>query len=171
MKLYETNKQLEELVMQLRPDEETGEMPENTDEIIEQIKNLQATKEEILNWIAREVLNARADHAAIKAEEERLHRTRQAKESLINRLISILDYECAGQNTDFGVCKLTHRKTTKTEVTDAEAAVNFLQRTGHDDALKYTEPEVNRTVAKDLIRHGVPVPGVELVDGISVSLR
>ena len=171
MKLYETNKMIEDLVLQLKPDEDTGELPENSDEIIEQINNLNADKEEILNWIAKEVLNIRANFVAIKAEEERLSKFRKGQEKLAERLVNILDYECAGQNTDFGIAKLTHRKTTKTEVTDASAAIEFLQRTGHDDALKYSEPTVDKTAVKALVKRGVPVPGVALVDGISVNLK
>ena len=40
MKLYEVNQQLEDLILQLEPDPETGEIPANEDEIIEQINAL-----------------------------------------------------------------------------------------------------------------------------------
>lgn len=170
MKLYKTNQMIEELVAALQPDPETGELPENTDELIEQINNLQADKDEILNWMAKEVLNIRANFAGIKAEQERLMKYRKGQENLEKRLVAILDYECAGQNTDFGIAKLSHRKTQKTDVTDPDAAISFLQQTGHDDMLKYKKPDVDKIAVKGLIKRGVPVPGVELVDSISVSL-
>ena len=37
MKLYEVNQQIEDLMVQLEPDPETGEIPANEDELIEQI--------------------------------------------------------------------------------------------------------------------------------------
>ena len=37
MKLYEVDQQLEDLILQLEPDPETGEIPANEDEIIAQI--------------------------------------------------------------------------------------------------------------------------------------
>ena len=169
-KLYETNKQMDDLLLQLKPDEETGELPENTDEIIEQINALQADKDEILNWMAKEVLNIRANFAGIKAEQERLAKYRKSQEALADRLVAILDYECAGQNTDFGIAKLTHRKSQRTDVTDPDMAIAYLQQHGHDDMLKYKKPDVDKTAVKGLIKRGVPVPGVELVDSISVSL-
>ena len=37
MKLYEVNRQIEDLLYQLEPDPETGEIPANEEEIIDQI--------------------------------------------------------------------------------------------------------------------------------------
>ena len=169
-KLYETNKQMEEILLQLKPDEETGEMPENTDELIEQINALQADKEEILQWIAKEVLNIRANYAGIKAEQERLMKYRKGQENLEKRLVAILDYECAGQNTDFGIAKLNHRQSQRTNITEPDKCISYLQQHGHDDALKYNAPDVIKDKVKALIKRGIPVPGAEIVNNVSVSL-
>lgn len=171
MKLYEIDNQIEELTASLQPDEETGELPNNTDEIIEQINALQADRNDILNWIAKKVLNIRADIAGAKAEEDRISKYRKGQEKVANRLISILDYECAGQNRDLGIAKLTHRKTQKTDVTDPDKCIAFLETNGHTDALKYKKPDVDKMVVKALIKQGIDVPGAELKDNISVSLR
>ena len=171
MKLYETNIQIAALIEQLQPDPETGEIPANTDDVIEQLHGLEAERGEILKWIAKEVLNARAEAAAVKAEEERLYKVRKGKEDLAERLIGILDRECAGQNTDLGIAKLTYRRTARTEIINAPAAVEFLESSGHDDVLKYSEPAIDKTKAKTLIKSGVQIPGVKIVEGVSMSLK
>jgi len=171
MKLYQTNQALNELLSQIQPDPETGELPDNTDELIEQINALQADKADILKWIAQEILNIRAEIPGIKAEEDRLYKYRKNKEDVIERLINILDRECGGENADFGIAKLSHRTTTSTDVTDPDKAIEFLESSGHDDALKYKKPDVDRLKVKQLIKQGINVPGAELKNKISVSLR
>lgn len=171
MKLYETNKQIDDLLQALQPDPETGEMPENTDEIIAQLESLEAEKSDILRWLAESCLNIRANLAAIKAEEDRLYKLRKNQERVAERLIDILDREC-GEPTDFGIAKLTYRKTVKADVVDPDQAIEFLQASGYDDILKYTAPAVDKTKVRLLIqKQGVDVPGVEIISGVSVSLK
>lgn len=171
MKLYETNIQIAALIEQLQPDPETGEIPANTDDVIEQLHGLEAERGEIIQWIAKEALNARAECAAIKAEEDRLCAVRKSKEKLTERLIGILDRECGGENTDLGIAKLQHRKTQKTEITDQEEAVIWLEESGYDEAIRYALPTVDKTEIKALFKQGIKVPGTEIVDSVSVSLR
>ena len=56
MKLYEVNQQIEDLMVQLEPDPETGEIPANEDELIEQINALAMKREDILQYLAKLVL-------------------------------------------------------------------------------------------------------------------
>ncbi len=170
MKLYQTNQMIEELINSLQPDPETGELPDNTDEIIKQLNGLEAEREDILKWIVESCLNLRGEIAGIKAEEERLYKIRKHNEAVADRLIRVLDHEC-GENKDFGIAKLTYRKTTKTDIFDPEKAVNYLQSSGYDDALKYAPPAIDRAAVKKLIKSGVAVPGAELVNSVSVTLR
>ena len=72
MKLYEVNQQLEDLILQLEPDPETGEIPANEDEIIAQINALAMKREDILQYLAKLTLNCRAEIMALKMEEDRL---------------------------------------------------------------------------------------------------
>ena len=72
MKLYEVNQQLEDLILQLEPDPETGEIPANEDEIIAQINALAMKREDILQYLAKLILNIRASVTGMKAEEDRL---------------------------------------------------------------------------------------------------
>ena len=69
MKLYEIDKQIEALTKQLEPNPETGETPENEEEILEKIHRLAARREDTLQDVAKMVLNCRAEAAALKTEE------------------------------------------------------------------------------------------------------
>ncbi len=53
LKLYEVNQQLEELLIQLEPDPETGEVPANEEEILEKINTLALKREDILQYLAK----------------------------------------------------------------------------------------------------------------------
>ena len=72
MKLYEVNQQIEDLMVQLEPDPETGEIPANEDDLVEQINALAMKREDILQYLAKLVLNTKASVQALKAEEKRL---------------------------------------------------------------------------------------------------
>ena len=95
MKLYEINHQLEELLLALEPDPETGETQADEDEIINQVHSLAMERMDILRYLAKLVLNNRADVAALKQEEKRLQTRRRQMESHQSRLIALLDREVA----------------------------------------------------------------------------
>lgn len=171
MKLYEVNAQIEALLEQLEPDPETGEIPSNEDEIIAQINALAMKREDILEYLAKLALDAKATVQAMKAEEKRLHDRRQRMESKQEHLISILDRECGGQKTDLGVATLCYRKSTRVEVSDEKAAIEWLKKTGHDDCYRQPDPEISKLYVGKLLDAGEQVPGVERVTGISCYLR
>ena len=171
MKLYEVNAQIEALLEQLEPDPETGEIPSNEDEIIAQINALAMKREDILEYLAKLALDAKATVQAMKAEEKRLHDRRQRMESKQEHLISILDRECGGQKTDLGVATLCYRKSTRVEVSDEKAAIEWLKKTGHDDCYRQPDPEISKLYVGKLLDAGKQVPGVERVTGISCYLR
>ena len=118
MKLYEINNAIAELTDQLDFDPETGEIGENFDDVMEQIAALNMERQSVLEWIAKVVLNTRAEAAMLKAEEQRLKARRDALSRKEDRLMQILDRECGGETTDLGVATLSYRKTSKVEVTD-----------------------------------------------------
>ena len=68
MKLYEVNQQIEDLLTQLEPDPETGEIPANEDEIIAQINALALKREDILQYLAKLALNTKATVQSMKVE-------------------------------------------------------------------------------------------------------
>ena len=171
MKLYEVNQQIEDLMVQLEPDPETGEIPANEDELIEQINALAMKREDILQYLAKLVLNTKASVQALKAEEKRLNDRRKRMENKQDRLIAILDRECGGQKTDLGVATLCYRKTSHVEITDKGAALFWLKESGHEDCYRIPEPEISKLYVGRLLDAGEKIDGVERVTGTSCYLK
>ena len=71
MKLYEINAEILRLTDAIEFDEETGEILGDADELFTQIQSLQMEKKSILEYLAKLVLNIRAEAAAAKTEEQR----------------------------------------------------------------------------------------------------
>lgn len=171
MKLYEINSEIAALLIQLEPDPETGEIPSNEDEIIARINALAMRREDILQYLAKLTLNCRAESDALKTEEARLKKRRDALDAKEERLLKILDRECNGETTDLGVATLSYRKTSKVEVTDETKAVTWLKRHKFMDAIKVVAPTVYKTEVRKLLSAGQKVPGCKVVDDRSCSLK
>ena len=169
MKLYEINEKIEHLTEQFEIDEETGEILCDADALFEAIGNLQMEKQSILEYLAKVVLNYRADEAALKEEEARLKNRRSVLAHKIDRIMKVLDRECGGEKTDLGVATFCYRKTAKLEVTDPGAAVDWLAKNKFDSCLRIVPPEVAKTEVKKLITKGQDVPGCTIVEDYSCS--
>lgn len=164
MRLYKINEQMRALFDQL----EDGAAP---DDIIAQIEALDMQRDEVLRWVAKEALNARADADALKAEEQRLKQRREAAEAKRQRLIDVLARECAGQRTDLGVATVCFRASPRVEISDPGQALKWLEDHGRDDAVKYLAPEISKTALRDIIKGGEIVPGAQMVSDTSCYLR
>lgn len=100
MKLYEINAEILRLTDQIDFDPETGEILCDIDAIEAEIHALQMEKRSILAWLAKLVLNTRAEAAAIKTEESRLKSRRERLEKKDARLMSIIDTEGGTSHMD-----------------------------------------------------------------------
>lgn len=171
MKLYEINEAVETLLAALMVDPETGEVPADADEVIEQLDALAMEKRAVLEYLAKVVLNLRADQAAVKAEEARLKERRERMERREASVMAILDRECAGEKTDLGVATVSYRASEATEITSEADARTWLMSEGYDDCLKYAEPAINKAALKKLIKSGVSVPGACVTVHNNCSLK
>ena len=79
MKLYEVNAAIMRAIDIL--DEEGGEINDTTIQVMEELDALQMERDRILEYLAKAALNVRYEATAIKAEEERLTKRRQALEN------------------------------------------------------------------------------------------
>ena len=104
MKLYEVNQAIEG-IFELLVDPETGELLPD-ENLLEQLDALQLERSRILEYLAKLVLNTRSQMTALKEEEKRLKERRASLERKDERLMAILDRECAGQKTDCGVATI-----------------------------------------------------------------
>ncbi len=163
MKLYEVNEQLEELLSQLEPDPETGEIPANEEEVLAQIQTLAMKREDILQYLAKLALAAKASSQTIRAEEARLKERRTRMDKKQDQLISILDRECGGEKTDLGIATLCYGKTSRIEIQDDEAAFEWLQKKGYTECYRIPKPEIYKANVGKLLDSGNEVPGVKRV--------
>lgn len=172
MKLYEVNQAIEEAFSRLDFDPETGEIGENVDdEVWAELDTLQMERVRILEYVAKIVLNTRAEAAMVKSEEERLKARRGALERKEEQLLHILDRECAGEKTNLGIATFSYRKSEKVEISDSVTAVAWLKENGHEDCYRTPAPEVSKSEVKKLLKTGQKVPGAALVQHNNYSLR
>lgn len=171
MKLYEINSEIEAILSLLEPDPETGEVLNDDDTVWEKLQQLQVERKRILEYLAKTVLDTRASAAMLKAEEQRLKKRRAAFELKEARLMAILDRECAGQKTDCGVATVGYRKTSRVEISDNDSAVKWLDENGYSGFYKIPEPEISKSEIKKILAAGTEIPGVQLVQALSCSLR
>ena len=171
MKLYEINEEILRLTDQIVIDEETGEILCDLDAIYAGIDALQMERHSILEYLAKLTLNLRSEAAAVKAEEARLRDRRTRLEKKEARLMQILDRECAGEKTDLGVATFQYRRTSRVEVTDSEKAVAWLKRRKLTDCFRVPAPEVAKAEVKKLLTAGTKVPGCDVVEDRSYSLK
>ena len=171
MKLYEVDSEILRLLCLLEPDPETGEIPENEEQLLTELNGLQMEREHILEYLAKVVLNNRAEQAMLKIEEARLYERRKKLEAKEDRLMRVLDRECDGKNTNLGIATFRYRATTKIEMADRAKAVNWLRRHKYKDAIRVMEPEVDKTVVRQLLKNGAKIPGLALLQSQSCSLK
>ena len=126
---------------------------------------------DILQYLAKVVLDTRADVSALKAEEKRLRERRAALERRDENLMDILDRECDGEKTDCGVATICYRKTTKVDIEDNTTAMDWLIKNGYMDFIRYAEPEISKNDVKKLLSSGSEIPGAALVQDMSCSLK
>ena len=171
MKLYEINAEILRLTDQIDFGPETGEILCDIEAIEAEIRALQMEKKSILTWLAKLVLNTRAEAAAIKAEASRLKGRRERLEKKDTRLMSIIDRECAGEKTDLGIATVSYRKSDPLEITNEAAALKWLQENNHPECIKIADPEVRKAEVKALVKKGTDVPGTVLVQKNNCSLK
>ena len=171
MKLYEVNQTIEDLFRLLEPDPETGEIPANEEEILARIDALEMDRKDILQYLAKLILNIRAALKAMKAEEERLKARRKVSENKEEHLMSILDRECGGEKTDLGIATLYYRRTSHVEIEDEEAVIQWAIENNHPECYRIPKPEISKTYVGKLLDAGVEIPGAMRVDGRSCWLK
>lgn len=171
MKLYEINQMIMQVIDQF-VDTETGEILGDAEQMQEYLDGLEMEKQSILEYLAKQVLNYRSEQEALRMEEKRLSERRARLEAHVERLLCVLDRECAGEKRDLGIATVNYRKSTGTVVDDMEAAIRWLEDQGHDECIKYTTPALRRDVAKKLItKEGLNIPGIRLEEHKNMSLK
>ena len=158
MKLYEVNHQIADLIDALAPDPETGEIPADEDEILEQIRALGMKRMEILQDLAKLVLNTRASVQSMKAEEKRLKEQNELTDAVEEAEKNYQDYLNRRAELDDRVPDEEARKAeigslteevARLETEDAETAKTMEVLEKEDEDLAFRE-EKDREYRRDL---------------------
>lgn len=161
MKLYEINAALEALV-----DPETGELMD-----YDAFEALNLAREEKIEGMALWYKDMVAEARAIKEETDTLTARRRALENRADRLKSYLDYQLGGEKFQTARCSLTYRKTSSLQVEDGEKLAQWCEDNGHEDCVRYREPEISKSAVAALIMSGVSVPYASIQEGRSLGVK
>ena len=76
------------------------------------------------------------------------------------------------KKVDKPLAKLTIRQNAESvEVADEKNFIEWAQSHDHDDLLRYSMPDINKTAIKDAIRSGAEIPGAQLVRTKSLIIK
>lgn len=159
--LYEIDRQIMALV-----DPETGEIMDGA-----AFDQLQMAREDKLEGIACFIKNNDAQAAAIRAEEKALAARRKVLENQTQRLKTYLSEALAGEKFQTAKVSVTFRRTSSVELVEPALAIAWAQTNGYNGLVKYKAPEIGRDDLGKLLRSGIEVPGVALVEGLSMGVK
>ena len=166
MKLYEIANEYLALVEAI----ENEELPE--DAIADTLEAITAEIEDKADNIACLMKTLNAEALAIREEEKKLAKRRQAKERVAERCKEYLSYML--QKVGIGSMettrnKITFRKSEAVEV-DEEAFINWAM-TNRDDLLTYSAPTANKTEIKKALKDGVEIVGAVLRVNQNIQIK
>lgn len=156
-RLYEISTEINSLF-----DEETGEIID-----IEKVEQLQMEQERILEYLALEVKNCKADALAYKNEKDNFAVRQKHAE---NRAAGIERYIASclnGQAFKTDKIDVRFRKSTTVEV-NLETLMQF---DDCDSYLKFSDPTPDKTRIKEAIMLGEKIPGCALVDRQNIQIK
>ena len=159
--LYEIDRQILALV-----DPETGEITDGA-----AFDQLQMAREDKLEGIACYIKNTVAEAAAIKAEENVLAARRKVLENRVERLKTYLSDALGGETFQTARVSVTFRRSSRVEVAEPALAIAWAQSNGYNGLVKYKAPEIGKDDLGKLLRSGMDIPGVELVESLSMGVK
>jgi hypothetical protein len=161
MTLYDIDKKMLSLI-----DEETGELLD-----FEAFERLQMERDQKIENMALWYKDLCAEAKAIKDEIAILTERKKAAENKAERLRKYIEFALNGNPYKSSKCAVSFRKTSSLEVVDDLKLIEWAEQSGHDDCLKYTEPEIKKKAVTDLIKSGVEVPFAQIVNGQSLVVK
>ena len=148
-------------------DTETGEILD-----IDRLEALNMERDNKIEGVALYVKQLQAEADAIKAEEKALAQRRKSKENLLTGYADWLKNVLSGQSFETAKVALGFRKSTACEVTGCELdLIEFLEKSGYDDCVKYGSPEIIKSKITKLLKDGVEIPGAVLVEKSNLQIK
>lgn len=154
--IYQINSEIQRF-LEDHVDPETGEILG-----FEGLEQLSLRREEILEGLMLTVKNCRAEAEAVKAEKLALAERQSKLENTVEKLKQFLTDELHGQKFKTAKVECSFRKSESTEITDIRLIpVNYLVYT----------PEPRKGEIKAAIKAGKNVPGVKIVEKLSIAIK
>lgn len=148
-------------------DVETGEIID-----VERLEALNIERDAKIEGVALYVKQLQAEADAIKAEEKALAERRKKKENLLTGYAEWLRNVLSGQSFETSKVALGFRKSTALEMTGCELdIIEFLEKSGFDDCVKYGAPEISKSKITKLLKDGVKIPGAVLVERSNLQIK
>ena len=160
MTLYEIDNAMMSLI-----DNETGEIVD-----YEQYEALIMSKEEKIDNTAKWIIELEAEAKMVKERADELTKRAQSAKKKAERLKEFLQEYLAGEKRKTADYTIGYRRTEAVEITDEDRAIAWLMEYG-EDALTYQQPKISKTAVKEILKSGKEIPGAELVERQSMSVR
>jgi hypothetical protein len=161
MNLYEIDAAITALV-----DPETGEISD-----FEKLEELNMARDQKIENVACWYKNLAAEAKAIRDEEKALAERRQSTERKAESLKQYLAYALQGEKFQTPKCAVSFRHTTSVQISDLDALVEWAERNGRRDYLKYAAPAPDKTEIGKSLKLGIEIPGVELAKNLSIGVK
>lgn len=161
MTIREIDERLLDLV-----DPETGEIAD-----VAAFESLQMERSAKVEGMALWVLQLKDDAETLAAEIERLQGRKRAAENRAASLKSYLFYILNGEKYKTPLVSVSYRNSTAVNVVDKTAVIDWAEATGHDEVMRYAEPEISKAEIKKLIESGVEVKGATIEQNVSTIVR
>lgn len=153
MNLFEIEREIMSCV-----DMETGEIIDT-----EKLDQLAMERDKKIENVACWIKNLSAEAAALKEQKQVFADRQKAAEGKMESLKKYLASYLNGQKFSTEKIAISFRKTSSVNVTDMTLVP--------EEYLKYAEPTINKTAVKDAIKAGLVVPGAEITEGQSISIK
>lgn len=129
---------------------------------------LMMQRNEKIENVALWIKNLVAEAKAIKEEEDRLRKRRQAAETKIENLKGYLDHALQGAKFETARCAISNRKS-KSIATDPDFVAWAIAN--RDDLLLFKAPEPCKTAIKEALACGEKLPHVEVRETNNIIIK
>ena len=147
--IYRLDEQIERAIASAY-DHDTGELLISEEEMFQQIENIKADFDTLIDSIASDVKNLKAEAADVKDEKMRLAKRQMHLEARAERAKRLLAYLLHGEKWKNGRHNVTYRKSEELVIDDDFVEWALLNAPG----LLKLEPEVRKTDVRNAIKRG-----------------
>ena len=162
--IYEIDNSIKQLLEEVDP--ETGELVVDTDAL----DALMMEREKKIENVACHIKNLTASASSMKAEEQAIAKRRQAIERQAENLKGYVRDVLHGEKFQTARCDVSFRKSPPSVEID-DTFIDWAQKSGNDNLLRYKLPEVNKVAVKALLTEGAEIPCARLVTNVSMTIK